>query len=438
MTKWSRLVTISLVALACFFFILSALAFNYDCALISDWRLVRLGVDSALLLAGAGFLTAARWFKEKYKLQLLFVIYLLVFVEGALQLLAVLGLLPSLSFHAFVPYARVYWTKEGFGNGVCNRYGWYYPPHASPPEARRIAVIGDSFITAHQISRYDNVGWRLQKMLRDKGDKADVYAFGMPGLGPAYYLELLKYAHRRFNVQEVVVFVFIGNDFRNSSATLQPETPPDKYIYYTLKKDGSLSLVPESEKALKRFNRGLEANHASLLLSLPEILKSNCILFNVAYNIFNNCVGFYEVVKKSGKARKSNGAAVPPSSPVVNSGLNDSFFKQELSADEKEAVDIAKALLLECGAYAKANGIQLRLVTIPRLTQDFYRLYRGRKEWDTKVGDGDLFIPERMLTDLATANGISILPGGEVMRQAGLTVDEVQTLYTTNGGGHFS
>ena len=417
---------------------LAVLSLYHDHMRAHDWRLFHVIVNAALLVTGLLF-AASVCCNEKFKRLLLFIVYVAVFCESMLQLLALVGILPNLSFYSFIPYARVYWNKEGKGNGLCNRYGWYYPSLALKADTRKIAVIGDSFIAAHQISRYDNVGWRLQKLLNEKGDTAEVLAFGQPGYGPAYYLELLKYAHRRFHIQEALICVFIGNDFRNSSMTLQPETPPDAYIYYTLNKDGSPSLAPKSGKVVEKLNRTLEMNHASLMPWLPEILKNGCILYQAMFSVANNCAEFIQAVKAR-RADKSKGAkgAKGNATALLDAGLNDVFFKRDLTPDETEAVEIVKALLRECHAYAKANAITMRLVVIPRFTQNFYKQYADKKEWSPQVGDADLFAPERMLEEFAAGEGIAILATGEHMRQNGLTSNDIRILYQNNGGGHLS
>ena len=431
MRQLSRPVNFIIIIVAVLLFSLAGLTLFHDLVFLGDRRISRLLWAFCIFAAGLCFLFALCYGNDKIKHALLFLLYIVAFCEISLQALAFCGLLPNLSFYSFVPYGRVYWSKEGNGSGFCNRYGWYYPSLALKPESKKIAVIGDSFISAHQIHCHKNFGWRLQEILREKGDKSEVLAIGQPGYGPAYYLELLKYAHRKFKIQEAIICVFVGNDFRNSSMALQPETPPSQYIYYTIGKDGELAIVPQSQQAVDRLNKTLEMNHGCLFLQLPEIIKSNCIFYQTIYIVINNFIDLIQAGKNRDSANGDNAR-------TIDAGLNDSFYKPDISLDEKEAIEIVKAILRKCHAYAQDNSIIMRLVVIPRFTQDFYKMNSGKKDWSSQLSDKDLFIPEKILSDFAAKEGIPILPSGEVMRQNGMSSDDIKSLYTTNGRGHLS
>src|SRR5437867_3952530 len=66
-----------------------------------------------------------------------------VLLEGA----GWLGLVPGVNTNQKVPFGRVYWTAEGRGNSIRNRFGWHYPEF-DVQASRRVAVIGDSFVEA--------------------------------------------------------------------------------------------------------------------------------------------------------------------------------------------------------------------------------------------------------------------------------------------------
>src|SRR5580692_5365744 len=96
------------------------------------------------LAAGAVFLLIAAWrFPLRWNFLILLLFLCALFVEAVLQALCWSGVLPGITAKNKAPYGRVYWTAEGRGNSIRNRYGWFYPKfdEAAP---HRIAYIGDS------------------------------------------------------------------------------------------------------------------------------------------------------------------------------------------------------------------------------------------------------------------------------------------------------
>ena len=53
-----------------------------------------------------------------------------------------------------LPYGRVYYNEEGLGNGIANRYGWYYPEFRLASGSHRVVLVGDSFIQAYRLIRH--------------------------------------------------------------------------------------------------------------------------------------------------------------------------------------------------------------------------------------------------------------------------------------------
>ncbi|MEZ4761812.1 MAG: hypothetical protein R3C26_00985 [Calditrichia bacterium] len=66
------------------------------------------------------------------------------------------------------PFGRSYHSAEGFSNGFMNRQGWHYANFDADSTAHRIALIGDSFIEAHEIPTKKHLGVRLESTLNSK------------------------------------------------------------------------------------------------------------------------------------------------------------------------------------------------------------------------------------------------------------------------------
>lgn len=312
----------------------------------------------------------------------------LVSTELLLQLCGAAGWIPALNLVHHLPYGRVYWTREGFGNSVMNRHGWYYPEPDLAAGKPRIALIGDSFIEALQIHPSQHLGRHLERGLEGR---ATVLAFGVYAFGPAHYLELLRYARDRFQPTEAIVFVCLANDFENLLPATQKNDPAD-YLY-----DGQ----PASQAVREGLRRRLAFNHRPLWQVLPYTVGSHALLFWVPETI----------------ARRARGAAPPgPAEPEVRADLPDETF------------EVMARLLRAYRDLGQAAGIRLTLVSIPYFPPSFYE-----RPWA-----GDPLRLERALGTLAGQAGLPLLAMGEALRAGGMPPEQIRELYLWKGSGHFS
>jgi lysophospholipase L1-like esterase len=96
------------------------------------------------------------------------------------------------------------------------------PPLEKPPGVCRIAVIGDSFVEAAQVPIRQKLQVELQRQLESRrpGTKVETMAFGFSGTGQLNQLGYLT-AFVAPRKPDLVVLVFVSNDFANNSALLE-------------------------------------------------------------------------------------------------------------------------------------------------------------------------------------------------------------------------
>jgi hypothetical protein len=108
------------------------------------------------------------------------------------------------------------------------------PPGVKEPGTFRVLALGDSFVEAQQVSVADKFHVVLESMLaqRSPGRRFETAAFGRSGVGTSAELAYYETYGRAFR-PDVVVVVFVNNDFANNSPLLesiyygyQPEHPP--------------------------------------------------------------------------------------------------------------------------------------------------------------------------------------------------------------------
>jgi hypothetical protein len=368
---------------------------------------------------------------NRAKRSLLYVFYVLFTLEIVLQALALAGVLPRVSTYSHVPFGRVYWTKEGHANSTMNRYGWYCKPFTLDAGSRRIVIIGDSMLQGVQVRRDENLGAVLENLLSTATPSApEVLACGLSGAAPTHYIEILRYAAQHFHPDEVILFIFIGNDFvnihRDGDLSVDPH---DRQLYYFIDDEGTLRLHGGSESMRRGLHRSLEYNHRSLFVNAFRIARSHYLTRGV----------LLQTIK--GITPRQN-ASLPQEEHQISDelrtiGLDDFIFRKELDASGFEAIEIVTGLLERCHLFAASHGITLRIVTIPVFPSFFFERYRS-SNWSLESDEYNFLLPEEILTDFAWESGIEILPLGRYMGESGITVKGIRDLYFHGGRGYFT
>lgn len=374
-------------------------------------------------LAAAVFLIVAGWrFPLRVNLGIFMVILSMVLVEILLQATAWLGVLPGVSTKIKAPFARVYWRAEGCGNGIRNRFGWYFPEF-DLKAAHKIAYVGDSQVEAVEVSRTQNQGADLQKLLKEKSADWAVLGLGTHGTCPAHSMETLEYAWRHFQPDEAIVVVSMGSDVTEASPILN-SAPPSQYIYYDLNANGDLVLNPASVVVRSAFDQNLEFSHQSPLKTLPVILYSYCMTLQTFDSVRDY---FYTRRRMADLVARGN----------AETGFNPVPFAINPSPEAKRAMDVLIAQLAACKSICDGHKMKFHVVTVPVFPQAFYETQRGTN-WTTRVGDYDYSGPERKIVEWANKNQIPIVSIGEIVRERNLSVDEIRSLYFSNGTGHLT
>ena len=176
-----------------------------------------------------------------------------------------------------------------------NAQGWnsgHAAYESAPPEGvGRIAIIGDSFVEALQVSFDASLAERLEES--GKG-RLQVYRFGVSGAPLSHYLHMARHVARTYH-PDMIVLVLVHNDFDESfglvpgrytssflkfrmdgdqvAAEIQPapyratwrdwlrQTATLRYLYYRQKLNPAavLSLVPPATSPVYQANVALDA-----------------------------------------------------------------------------------------------------------------------------------------------------------------------------------
>lgn len=161
------------------------------------------------------------------------VIAALMFAEAALRL-------ADVSFPVFYradehrgaslrPGAEGWWKQEGRAYVKINRDGLRDRGHivAKPPDAFRIAVLGDSYAEALQLPM-ENAFWAVMERELDecpplRRRDVEVINFGVAGYGTAQELLTLRHHVWEYAPDLVLLAFSTGNDIRNNSRRLESD-----------------------------------------------------------------------------------------------------------------------------------------------------------------------------------------------------------------------
>ena len=127
------------------------------------------------------------------------------------------------------PNFHGWWSREGAAEIRTNSAGFRDREHRleKPKDVLRVAVLGDSYIEAFQVSQHEMFGTVLEEELNSRqfgGDqKVEVLSFGVSGYGTAQELLLLRHHVWQFDPDVVLLAFFPSNDFRNNSSLLESQ-----------------------------------------------------------------------------------------------------------------------------------------------------------------------------------------------------------------------
>ena len=381
----------------------------------------------ALLLVAITLLAVPWLLRPRFKQNLLLLVISLLVIELFLEGLGWAGLLPGVNTMSPVAYARIYWTYEGHGNSIRNRYGWH-DPEFNLAATNRIALIGDSFVEAVQVNRHDNMGVKLGGKLAGPWQGYSVLSLGTSDTGPAQYYEVLQYAERHFHIREAVIVIYLGNDITDCSAPMALKS--DSFIYYGLDESGGLTLSPLGHQLVSRYSAELDARHQPPWLEAPAIFASHNMCLHIPWSIRNNIV-----VGRLAKADPLHCADTD--AELSKLGLRAGAFAMNPDHDSREAMLIVQGLLQHSADFCAGHSIQFHVLTIPSFPPDFYATQKGT-DWSMRFGDYDFLKPEREITGWANQHHVSVLPLGDWMHHQKLDVNQVRSLFFAKGSGHLT
>jgi hypothetical protein len=296
------------------------------------------------------------------------------------------------------PGFRGYWSKEGGAWIQVNQAGFRDRQWTKdkPTGTIRIAVLGDSFMEAFQVSLDDMFSSVLQRELNgisvQLGQTVEVLNFGVAGWGTASQLMALRHHVWQYDPDVVLLAFFPGNDVRNNSRALEPM---DCRPFFALE-DGEL--VPDL--GFRQDPRYVYANTASSEWKRTIINASRLIQLVQAARI--------AWAERGQAAGLQSAPAAGTAAPAAEIGLDDGCFVPPPNPAWQQAWEITDRLIEQMHTEVADRG---RLFAVMPVTVGIqvHPDTSQRRTYAQRIGADDLRYPNRRIQQLGDRLGFPVI-----------------------------
>jgi hypothetical protein len=262
---------------------------------------------------------------------------------------------------------------------------------AKPPETYRIAVLGDSYVEAVQVSLGERFTEVLERELDRSeaigGKRLEVMSFGLSGFGTAQELMCLRHHVWQYSPDLVLLAVTTGNDVRNNSRALQNDDGRPYFEY----EGGTLTLDDSFRQSLAHERSWVED------AAIAVVERSRAAQF--AHRAWRNSASAAQraATREAAQAGRTGDEPgldswiyTPPADPVRDDAwrVTEGLFAQM----SREVAARARFVLVTL-----SNGVQVH--PDPAVRQAFMQ----------RMGASDLFYPERRIAAAGRRDGYAVV-----------------------------
>ena len=242
-----------------------------------------------------------------------------------------------------------------------------------PKGKKRIAVLGDSFVTGLDVEDKEVLTEAMENLLHDNWE---VLNFGVNGFGPTQYFLLLKNRAINYQPDVVIMVIYIRNDFNDIL--------------------GIFDWIQGRRKPRAKFNKDGEIVFEDIPVPLPKPHDTNIRpLIGLArshlYNfICQRC--FYQ-------------------SDILHAPPEIRLCKKECSNEVVEAYSRMRGLIKKTQYFCHENNAEFLVVIAPTIIQIYDNIYwnKIKKRYRLKDEEYDLFLPNKRIKQTCENLGIYVL-----------------------------
>jgi hypothetical protein len=282
------------------------------------------------------------------------------------------------------PGAHGWYRREGIAYVAINHEGFRGPDYTPPKPSGvvRVAVLGDSYVEAIQVPQDKTFTAVLGRALADcpllKGKRIEAMNFGVDGYGTAQELITLRTRVWRYSPDIVVLAIFLGNDIRNNSVSLEGDQCRPFYNY-----------------------------HDSQLYLTGPMIDSPAYRMWCAARFDYRDLRFMSLFKNAWEAGTRRSPAPTPERPVERA-INYNIYKPPSDPAWADAWQVTEALINETQNEVARHHAMFLAVTEDTSIQ-VWPEQQTRKRFQEKLGVSDLFYPERRIAELGRRYDFDVL-----------------------------
>jgi hypothetical protein len=288
------------------------------------------------------------------------------------------------------PGAYGWWTAEGTSYVEINADGMRDREHAvaKPPGAFRVALLGDSFAAAFEVSQDANFAAELEHDLPScpllVGHPVEVLNFGLGGAGTAQQYLMLDDRVRKYEPDVVLLAFSTADDVRDNSRVLKGSR---RAAYFVHDAQGRLVLDPRFDEKRARLRAGPFHGLWQLTFNNSRVLQA--------------AVEARRHVRKLTREEQANGAPSP-------ADLDRFVYAPPTDPEWQDAWAVTEDLLRAIVAHVRSWRAGFLLVTLSNGIQVVPEV-GARERYAAELGVPDLLYPDRRIEALADAEDVPFL-----------------------------
>lgn len=303
---------------------------------------------------------------------------------------------------SLAPDFRGWWSKEGAAEIRTNSAGFRDREHslAKPEDVLRVAVLGDSYVEAFQVSQDEMFGSVLEEELNSRqfaGDrKVEVLSFGVSGFGTAQELLMLRHHVWQFDPDIVLLAFLPANDLRNNSSRLESQQLRPVFE------------IEDDELVLDNSFR----NEPPYLYAMSDSFRRKTWLINssrVLQVIQSIRTGEFSA-RRATSERPGEAASVRD-----RLGLDDQCFKPPTDDDWRHAWKLAERLIQQMNLEVTKHGSRFAMAVVTAGVQVTPNVAK-RQQYCEALGVSDLNYANNRLSRLGKDLGFPVVVLSEGMR----------------------
>lgn len=266
---------------------------------------------------------------------------------------------------------------------------------AKPEDTLRIALLGDSFVAAHEVPLEEGFAAVIERELSEcqalAGRKVEVVKFGIPGYGTDQELIVLREKVWNYSPDLVMLAFYTSNDVANNFRYINEQLYPNMELLkpYFIFSDGHLVL--DTSFVNTDYYRWMQSWWYKIYERSVEYSRLLQVLSKVKHIFLQS---FIEPVTQLTTYAK----------PM----FNDEVYKQPTDPAWQEAWQVTEELIKLMHNEVIAKGVNFLVVTLSNEMQ-VHPDPALRQKFMQNIGVTDLFYPDRRIKALGEHEGFKVL-----------------------------